>query len=157
MIRDAKYKKGEVIYREGEEANEVFFVKYGTVHLYVDYKTQNKKLIGIVTEGKAFGELGVIEGKPRTITSIAAEEIVVTIVDKESFPSYLEKNPNKLLVVMESLSFRIRSQSHKLLRACQVVADYVEEKEKKGYVAKALKDEMVLLAKENKKATHYSG
>ena len=154
MIRDAKYKKGDVIYREGEEANEVFFVKYGTVHLYVDYKTQDRKLIGIVTEGKAFGELGVIEDKPRTITSVAAEEVVVTIVDKESFPSYLEQYPNKLLVVMESLSFRIRTQSHKLLKACRVVAYYVEEKETKGHVSKALLDEMILLAKENKKVTH---
>ena len=154
MIRDAKYKKGDVIYREGEEANEVFFVKYGTVHLYVEYKTQDRKLIGIVTEGKAFGELGVIEDKPRTITSVAAEEVVVTIVDKESLPSYLEQYPNKLLVVMESLSFRIRTQSHKLLKACRVVADYVEEKETKGHVSKALLDEMILLAKENKKVTH---
>ena len=152
MIRDAKYKKGEVIYREGEEANEVFFVKYGTVHLYVDYKTQDRKLIGIVTEGKAFGELGVIEDKPRTITSVAAEEVVVTIVDKESFPSYIEKYPNKLLVVMESLSSRIRAQSHKLAKACKVVADYTEEKETKGSVDKALMEEMKILAAENRKA-----
>ena len=152
MIRDAKYKKGDVIYREGEEANEVFFVKYGTVHLYVDYKTQDRKLIGVVTEGKAFGELGVIEDKPRTITSVAAEEVVVTIVDKESFPSYIEKYPNKLLVVMESLSSRIRAQSHKLAKACKVVADYTEEKETKGSVDKALMEEMKILAAENRKA-----
>ena len=47
MIRDAKYKKGDVIYRQNEEAGEVFFVKYGTVHLYIDYKTADSKLIGI--------------------------------------------------------------------------------------------------------------
>ena len=52
------------------------------------------------------------------------------------------------------LSFRIRTQSHKLLKACRVVADYVEEKETKGHVSKALLDEMILLAKENKKVTH---
>ena len=59
MIRDAKYKKGDVIYRQNEEAGEVFFVKYGTVHLYIDYKTADSKLIGIAGEGRVFGELGV--------------------------------------------------------------------------------------------------
>ncbi|MGN1190894.1 MAG: Crp/Fnr family transcriptional regulator [Candidatus Ornithospirochaeta sp.] len=152
MIRDAKYKKGDIIYRQDEEASEVFFVKYGTVHLYIDYKTDESKLISIVPEGKVFGELGVIEGKPRTMTSVAAEETIVTIVDKESFPSYIEEYPNKLLVVMESLSSRIRAQSHKLAKACKVVADYTEEKETKGSVDKALMEEMKILAAENRKA-----
>ena len=152
MIRDAKYKKGQVIYRQNEEAGEVFFVKFGTVHLYVDYKTADSKLIGIVGEGRVFGELGVIEDKPRTMTSVAAEDTVVTIVDKESFPSYLKEHPNKLLVVMESISSRIIAQSNKLAKACKVCAKYTEEKETKGYVDSALMKEMEVLAAENKKA-----
>ena len=152
MIRDAKYKKGQVIYRQNEEAGEVFFVKYGTVHLYIDYKTADIKMIGIVGEGRVFGELGVIEDKPRTMTSVAAEDTVVTIVDKESFPSYLKEHPNKLLVVMESISSRIRAQSNKLAKACKVCAEYSEEKETNGYVDSALMNEMRVLAAENKKA-----
>lgn len=154
MIRDAKYKKGDVIYRQNEKAGEVFFVKFGTVHLYVDYKTADSKLIGIVGEGRVFGELGVIEDKPRTMTSVAAEDTVVTIVDKESFPSYLKEHPNKLLVVMESISSRIIAQSNKLAKACKVCAEYSEEKETKGYVDSALMNEMRVLAAENKKARH---
>ena len=154
MIRDAKYKKGQVIYRQNEEAGEVFFVKFGTVHLYVDYKTADSKLIGIVGEGRVFGELGVIEDKPRTMTSVAAEDTVVTIVDKESFPSSLKEHPNKLLVVMESISSRIIAQSNKLAKACKVCAEYSEEKETKGYVDSALMNEMRVLAAENKKARH---
>ena len=154
MIRDAKYKKGQVIYRQNEEAGEVFFVKFGTVHLYVDYKTADSKLIGIVGEGRVFGELGVIEDKPRTMTSVAAEDTVVTIVDKESFPSYLKEHPNKLLAVMESISSRIIAQSNKLAKACKVCAEYSEEKETKGYVDSALMNEMKVLAAENKKARH---
>ena len=154
MIRDAKYKKGQVIYRQNEEAGEVFCVKFGTVHLYIDYKTAHSKMIGIVGEGRVFGELGVIEDKPRTMTSVAAEDTVVTIVDKESFPSYLKEHPNKLLVVMESISSRIRAQSNKLAKACKVCADYAEEKETKGYVDSALMNEMKVLAAENKKARH---
>ena len=154
MIRDAKYKKGQVIYRQNEEAGEVFFVNFGTVHLYVDYKTADSKLIGIVGEGRVFGELGVIEDKPRTMTSVAAEDTVVTIVDKESFPSYLKEHPNKLLVVMESISSRIIAQSNKLAKACKVCAEYSEEKETKGYVDSALMNEMRVLAAENKKARH---
>ena len=60
--------------------------------------------------------------------------------------------PNKLLVVMESLSSRIRAQSHKLAKACKVCAEYTEEKETKGYVYIALMNEMKVLAVENKKA-----
>ncbi|MGN0907482.1 MAG: Crp/Fnr family transcriptional regulator [Bullifex sp.] len=154
MVRDARYRKGDVIYRQGDKADEVFFVKYGTVHLYVDHGTEESKLIGLVPEGRVFGELGVIEDKPRTMTSVAGEDTIVTIVDRDSFSSYIEENPNKMLVVMESLSSRIRAQSHKLANACRVVAEYAEEKERNGNVSSSLIDEMKLLAAENRRAKH---
>lgn len=154
MVRDASYKKGDIIYRQRDEANEIFFIKYGTIHLYLDYKTENAKLIGSATEGKVFGELGVIESKPRTMTAVAADDTIVTIVDKQSFPSYIKQNQNKMILVMESLSSRIRSQSQKLVKACKVVASYIEEKEKKVNVNKALIEQMKTLAAENIRAKY---
>lgn len=154
MIRDMRYRKGDVIYRQGEKADEVFFVKYGTVHLHVDYKTELDRLIGLVTEGRVFGELGVIEDKPRSMTAVAGEETVVTVVDRESFPTFISEHPNKLIVVLESLSMRIRAQSHKLVRACRAVAEYAEQKESEGHVSRELMDEMKLLAAENRRARH---
>lgn len=154
MVRDASYKKGDIIYRQNDEANEIFFVKYGSVHLYLDYKTDNAKLIGSANEGMVFGELGVIESKPRTMTAVAAEETIVTIVDKASFPEYIKQNQNKMILVMESLSSRIRSQSQKLVKACKVVASYSEEKEKKVNVNKALIEQMKTLAAENIRAKY---
>lgn len=150
MIRNETYKKGDVIYRQGEEAKELFFVKYGMVEIYIGYDTEDAKCIGTIQEGKVFGELGIIEEKPRTTTIVAAEETVVTIVDKESFKDYIKENPNKLIVIMESLSSRIRAQSQKLVEACQVVADYAEEK-KKGEVSKELLDKMKAMAAQGKK------
>ena len=151
MIRDRKYKKGEVIYNQGDKAGEIYFVKFGTVHLYLDYKTKDSKLIGFVSEGKVFGELGILEDKPRTVTSVAGEDCVVTLVDKESFPQYIKDNPNKLILIMESLSGRIIAQSKKLARACKVASDYAEEKEKNGCVSKELRDKLYSLAMENRK------
>ena len=152
MIEERRYRKGDVIYRQGEKASEIFFVKYGRVHLYLDYRTEGSKLIGIVPEGRVFGELGVIEDKPRTMTSVAADEVIVTAVDRDSFPSYIKEHPNKMFVVMESISSRIRAQSRKLAKACWAVAQYADEKKAKGEVGKALMDEMRALAAENRKA-----
>ena len=90
MVHDANYKKGDIIYKQRDEENEIFFIKYGSVYLYLDYKTDYAKLIGTATEGKVFGELGVIESKPRTMTAVAAEDTIVTIVDKTSFPEYIK-------------------------------------------------------------------
>ena len=101
-----------------------------------------------------FGELGVIEDKPRSMTAVAGEETVVTVVGRESFPSYISEHPNKLIVVLESLSMRIRAQSHKLVRACRAVAEYAEQKESEGHVSRELMDEMKLLAAENRRARH---
>lgn len=129
-------------------------MKYGTVHLHVDYKTELDRLIGLVTEGRVFGELGVIEDKPRSMTAVAGEETVVTVVDRESFPTFISEHPSKLIVVMESLSMRIRAQSHKLVRACRAVAEYAEQKESEGHVSRELMDEMKLLAAENRRARH---
>lgn len=149
MVKDVHYKKGDVIYLQGDEADSIYFVKYGTVELYIDYKMPSAKRIGTAGEGRVFGELGVIEKKPRTMTTVAMEETVVTVVDKDSLLSYINENPNKMILIMESLSSRIRSQSQKLVKACATVAEYVEEKEQNGTVDKALVEKMKTLAKEN--------
>ena len=152
MIRDAKYKKGEVIYREGDEAKAIYFLKFGSVQLYVDFDKEDRKLIAIVPEGRVFGELGVIEDMPHTTTSVAGEETILTIVDKESFPSYIQEHPNKMLTIMENLSYRIRLQSQKLVKATKVVAAYAEEKEKNGFASNELREKLKTLSLENKKA-----
>ena len=83
------------------------------------------------------------------MTAVAAEDTIVTIVDKISFPEYIKQNQNKMILVMESISSRIRAQSQKLVKACKVVASYTEEKENKGNVDKALIEKMKTLAAEN--------
>lgn len=152
MIVDREYRKGDIIYRQGEKAEQIFFVKFGMVELHVDYGTPDDKCIGTVGEGKVFGELGLIESRPRTMTTVCRETTIVTIVDRDSFHDYIQDNPNKMVVIMESLSLRIRRQSQKLITACRTVAEYVDEKNSKGTANKELVSRMKELAKENAKA-----
>ena len=63
-----KFKNGEVIFREGEPSGSAYVIVKGSVEL-----TKNSKhgavLLAKLKSGELFGEMGVIDGSPRSATS----------------------------------------------------------------------------------------
>ena len=64
------YSKGKVLFREGDLALTMYVIKAGTVGVYTDYGTSFEKQIAVLEQGDFLGEMGMIEGLPRTATAV---------------------------------------------------------------------------------------
>jgi cGMP-dependent protein kinase 2 len=73
-------RRGEVVFREGDEARHVYLLTTGSVALY---RTQEGQplLVGMLEPEQCFGELGVLERKPRSLTVVADTDAVVLEID----------------------------------------------------------------------------
>ena len=67
----ASFKKGEVIFSQGDEANAVFYLQEGKVKLTVLSKQAKEAVIAILGTGDFFGE-GCLAGQPRRMATAAA-------------------------------------------------------------------------------------
>jgi CRP-like cAMP-binding protein len=102
------FRRGEVIYREGEPAGELFIVHHGQVKLTVHDPSRQKGLIGIAGPNHVFGEPGVLDHGPRAMDAQAMEDCELFGVASEVFWSAVDAHPELSRRVIELLGERLR-------------------------------------------------
>ena len=68
------FKKGEIIYRQGDYLPAMYDVLWGQVALYVDYKQPTQRLLTEVEADGFFGVVGFLESRPQNATAVALEK-----------------------------------------------------------------------------------
>lgn len=99
------YRKDSVIFREGDEADGVYYICAGEVEINVSQGGE-KLVLAALGEGSIFGEMAVIDGKPRSATAIARTDVWCYVVNKQTFAHKMEQ----LEPIMQGL-FRILTNS----------------------------------------------
>ena len=131
MAETRKFKKNEVIFREGEEGNTMYDIIYGVVGIYANYGTKSEKLLTKLESEAFFGEMGMIEGLPRSATAFALENTETAVITNENFIEYLSVKPAKAFDVLKHTSYRLRQLSADYIEACAAIYEYVND-EKEG-------------------------
>lgn len=126
---EVTFKKGDVIFREGDYGMFMFDIMYGSVAIYSKYGTSEEKLLTTLSEGQFFGEMGLIEARPRSATAVAQETTVVNKITSDNFGAYFREKPAKVMSIMQHMSHRIRELSVDYLSACQTISEYLEAEE----------------------------
>ena len=73
-MNKATFKKGEIIFRQGEPGNCMYDIHWGRVGVYAEYGTANEKKLAELYPGDFFGEMGLLEQSPRSATVVALED-----------------------------------------------------------------------------------
>ena len=126
MTESVKFKKNEIIFREGEVGKTMYDIVSGTVGIYAAYGTEDQKLLTKLVPEDFFGEMGMIEELPRSATAVALEAVEAFVVTKENFKEYITEKPAKALTVLEYTSRRLRRLSYDYVEACAAIAEYVK-------------------------------
>lgn len=146
------YPRGTVIFRQGDSGDCMYEIQNGAVGIYYDYKGPHEKEIAHLTSSDIFGEMGLLDRAPRSATAVILEEdTVLTLVTERDFYTYFEKNPAKVLQMMDQMCIRLRNTTSDYLNACRTVYETVEA-EKSGK-----KKSETLLDKIKKLCDFYSG
>jgi CRP/FNR family transcriptional regulator, cyclic AMP receptor protein len=100
---------GELIFSEGDAAEEMYGVVDGRVELRI-----NDSVIAGLGPDESFGEMAIIDSSPRSATAIAAEDTTLAVIDRKQFLFLVHETPNFALQVMASLANRIRAHDREL-------------------------------------------
>ena len=124
-------KRNEVIFNEGDKADCMYDIRLGKVGIYANYGTKEEKLLTQLTKDQFFGEMGIIEGYPRSATAVAMGDMTeLTVVPKADFEEYCKQNPEKTILIMKNMSARIRELTRDYLEVCHTVAESMEAEQK---------------------------
>jgi CRP/FNR family cyclic AMP-dependent transcriptional regulator len=82
-----RYKRGDTLFREGEDARHMFIITSGRVQVACEGKDGRRHLIGQRGAGECCGETSCLSHKPRnsTVTCVSDEGCEVMCVSREDF------------------------------------------------------------------------
>ena len=103
-----RYRRGEVIFREGETAERLFLIGEGRVKLTTASPAGQELLIGVLGKGQIFGELEVIDHGPRAMDARAMEDAEVFAFGADVFWTMLENRPALARRLLELMARRLR-------------------------------------------------
>ena len=103
------YKAGEIIFRQGDPAEELYIVKSGKVEIKL-----GNRLLDTLPELSIFGEMALIDHSPRSATAVAATDATVVPVGEKQFLFLVSRTPHFALNVMRTLARRLRTQNQAL-------------------------------------------
>jgi len=119
-----KYKRGTIIFREGDLGRCMYDIHYGTVGIYTEYGTPNEKCLTTLGSNKFFGELGMLNSILRTATVVVLEDdTMLESIYADDFEELFDKNPAKIEMIIKHLSYRIRRLTYQYMDACKIVYD----------------------------------
>ena len=114
------YKKGQIIFRQGDPGLYMYAIHYGTVTIYRDYGTPQEKALTTLYPNTFFGEMGMIENEVRSATAVVAEnETVLECIRAEDLEEMFKKSPVKVDMILSHLSHRLRKLTKDYMKACQ--------------------------------------
>jgi CRP-like cAMP-binding protein len=108
-VNTINFRKGDNIIEEGNLGDCAYIVETGSLEVSTNNAINEKHILGKLKANDIFGELGLIDGLPRSATVKAIENCTLNVLTKESFNKLVKNNPEALVPIFKVLASRLRS------------------------------------------------
>jgi CRP/FNR family cyclic AMP-dependent transcriptional regulator len=105
---------GTQIITEGDPGEAVFFMISGRVKVTLYGEEGREIVLAILNEGDMFGEMSIIDDKPRSANVEAVQELVCLVVTKSAFLDYMARHHKVYMRFFAYLTGRLREATRKI-------------------------------------------
>jgi CRP-like cAMP-binding protein len=110
---------GEAVFREGDPGDVMYVLLTGAVDLKKRVEGGETVLSTVDEPNEYFGEMALIDGRPRSASAVAVKDSKLLVVDRPAFEAMILTNGRFALKIIKVLSERIRSSN-------DLVSDLIE-------------------------------
>jgi CRP/FNR family transcriptional regulator, cyclic AMP receptor protein len=103
-----KYPKNTVLVTEGDDSTHLYVIRKGTASAYLNNEDGRQVNLNYMHDGDYFGELSLIDGKPRSASVITITDCEIILVSKTHFHELLGQYPEFAMVLLTELTRRVR-------------------------------------------------
>ncbi|MFN8012282.1 MAG: cyclic nucleotide-binding domain-containing protein [Holophagaceae bacterium] len=110
-----RFKEGEIVYRKGEMAQQMYVILSGKVRIYVGDEPKGDWTEELM-KGDFFGEGSLLEAIARPATAVALEDSELIAINRGTFLRMIRQNPEVSVKMMQRLAQRNRELGLKVER-----------------------------------------
>lgn len=107
-LRRRTFARGDIIFQKDEAGQSLFIIESGSVRIYVPGSQGTDLTLAHMGPGDFFGDISLLDGRPRTASAAAAAESVVLSLERSDFSTLLRSRPDSALSVLEVIAGRLR-------------------------------------------------
>lgn len=108
---ERRFSRGATIFQQGDEGSSMMAVLVGRVRVSAVSGEGKEITLNTIGPGEVFGEIALLDGKPRSADVTAAEDTVLLVVERRHFIPFLRKNEDLFLRMLVVLCERLRRTS----------------------------------------------
>lgn len=96
--------KGKMVFEPTPYPQQIYFVEIGIIRIYKISQEGDIYTLGLVNTGEVFGEVSLIENKPRDIFADTFSDSKIRVMDKDIFLNLLNKCPKLATEMVKEIS-----------------------------------------------------
>ncbi len=114
MGKHVSARSRQIVYNEGDESNTMYIILEGMVRIYKKDSNGNEVNVAILKDGNFFGELALVDSKPRSATVVCLMPCKFLVIDQIAFMGLLLKSRSKVVFhVFSALASMVRDTTEK--------------------------------------------
>jgi CRP-like cAMP-binding protein len=110
-VAERQFRKGETLLERGRLGSNMMILVSGRARVSATSAEGKEVTLMILEPGMTLGELGLLDGKPRSADVIAMTNCLVLLLERRDFLPLLTQNPDLALRLMGVLCDRLRTTS----------------------------------------------
>jgi CRP-like cAMP-binding protein len=115
-IRSVSYKKGEIIYSEGDQSDSLYIVSKGKIKIYRLSESGKEQLVRILLPGDFTGELALFRESIHEAYAEAMSDTDVCMITRVDLQEFLMKYPSISIKILTEFSNRLAESEKQTTR-----------------------------------------
>jgi len=106
--------RGAAIFAKGDPGTGLMGVLAGSVKISVPSADGRDIVLNIIHEGEVFGEIALLDGRPRTADATAMTDCELMVIERRDFIPFVRSQPDLAIKIIETLCARLRQTSEQV-------------------------------------------
>jgi CRP/FNR family cyclic AMP-dependent transcriptional regulator len=98
----------QMLFRAGDAGDAMYLIERGKVQISMKSSDGEELILAVLGRGEFFGEMALIDGKPRSANATVVEASRLVVLSRQHFLSFLSSSPNVALEMLTALTRRLR-------------------------------------------------
>lgn len=108
------YRKGEMVYWQGERAERFYYLKQGSVRIFISSENGTEKTLTMLGAGTLFGEASFFDELPRVSSARVMEKSEIVAIDRPMLLQYFRRQPQLAMELLRYLAQTVRMLSEQV-------------------------------------------
>lgn len=116
LLRVRDFPAGTTLFQSGDAGDAMYLIEDGRVRIHIRDDDGQDVTLTELARGDFFGEMAIVEGKPRSADADVIENARLAVLLRDDFLAFVRRNPDVALEMVSAISQRLRHTDELLRR-----------------------------------------